>query len=120
MKKIALLFLLLSIQLPSVAQAKVFCTTIYAIKYKDDVKKLPNDKVMHCSLSCWLALKCWDREVEAMGYLKEFGDWLGLGNPEKADIIANKRGIQISGWAQSRAQCTRSCKRIYVKKKTQR
>jgi hypothetical protein len=42
-----------------------------------------------------LSLRCNTKEVLLVGYLKEFKDALGYGNPEKEDIIADKYGIEL-------------------------
>lgn len=53
------------------------------------------DKNRHCTVSCMLALKCPNKEVYSVGYLKEFRDLLGYGQPDRADLEANAFGISL-------------------------
>lgn len=53
------------------------------------------DKNRHCTVSCMLSLRCNSNEVLLVGILKEFKDVFGPGNAERADLIADKYGIDL-------------------------
>ncbi len=69
------------------------------------------DKNRHCSVSCMLALRCNDNEVLLFGVMKEFRDVFGPGNAERADLIANKFGIDLVKHkrATSDSECLEQC-----------
>lgn len=69
------------------------------------------DKNKHCSVSCMLALRCNNREVLMIGYLKEFRDLLGKGSAETRDLAANRYGIDMVklGRARSDRECLLQC-----------
>lgn len=81
-----------------------------------------NDKNMHCSTSCMLTLRCSPRHVLAIGYMKEFRDIFTGGNPEAADMMANRTGISIA--VHKRAiddnECLEQCDLHYVPRKPRR
>jgi hypothetical protein len=53
------------------------------------------DKNRHCTVSCMLSLLCSDAEVLLAGAAKEFLDLLGAGQAERADMAANKYGVDL-------------------------
>lgn len=126
MKKLLLLITLIvsafSIEPASAAgQPKLlFCSTYYAFKYKKEIQRLPNDKTMHCAMSCAIALKCPDIGTAALGWLKEFIDVLGPGDADMNDIRANRRGIKISKSVSYKWQCKRACIKVYAPKPKKR
>lgn len=71
------------------------------------------DKVKHCSFSCILAIKCGKVESYTVGYIKEFADLLGMGDPDWQDIEANKRGIRLSKSLRNFKQCLPKCQELY-------
>ena len=71
------------------------------------------DKVKHCSFSCILAIKCSRAESYTVGYIKEFADLLGMGQPDWEDIEANKKGIQLSKTLRNINQCLPKCAELY-------
>jgi len=113
------IFLALLLQLSSPSQAaeeKFLCSAIVGRSFYQELKTLPvSDKTKHCSLSCYLALRCGAMESFNVGVVKEIIDLFGSGNAEIADLRANQQGITfaLSGRARNRAQCLRECKIIY-------
>ncbi len=65
------------------------------------------DKNRHCAVSCMLALRCNNREVMLIGYLKEFKDLFGKGNAETNDVVADRYGIDLV--SHQRARKDREC-----------
>jgi hypothetical protein len=53
------------------------------------------DKNRHCAVSCMLGLRCNLNEVMLLGVLKEIQDVFGPGHAERADLIADKFGIDL-------------------------
>jgi hypothetical protein len=98
------------------AEQKIFCASYYAFYYKKEIEKLPNDKSMHCTMSCYLAVKCPREEAALIGYLKEFWDIIGPGDFDYNDMRANKEGIKLSKY-KSLPYCKSACLKKYVKKK---
>lgn len=115
-----LVLLLISLLMLSVtaraSEQKIFCASYYAFYYKKQVEKLPNDKAMHCTMSCYLAVKCPREEAALIGYLKEFWDIIGPGDFDYNDMRANKEGIKLSKY-NSLPYCKSACLKKYVKKK---
>jgi hypothetical protein len=74
------------------------------------------DKNMHCSTSCMLTLRCSSKHVLTIGYMKEFRDIFTGGNPEYADMMANRTGISIAVHkrAMSDSECLEQCDLHYV------
>jgi hypothetical protein len=93
----------------------MFCASYYAFYYKKEIQKLPNDKAMHCTMSCYLGVKCPKEEAYLIGYLKEFWDIIGPGDFDYNDMRANKEGIKLSRY-NSLPYCKSSCLKKYVKK----
>lgn len=94
--KILILCFIFLVPYKSFANNLIICSLRHADPIIKIAKKHSNfDKNRHCSVSCMLSLKCHPKEVLVVGYLKEFKDALGYGNPERADIRANKYGIQL-------------------------
>ena len=73
------------------------------------------DKFKHCSVSCYLSLRCPRREVLAVGVMKEFYDAMGYGNAEIADLIADLKGIRIvkKNQAKHDSDCVQLCDQMY-------
>lgn len=117
MKIFLFISILLGIQLSNTARAeeKLICSVYYAVKYEAEVRKLHNDKQMHCSMSCMIARKCGKLESTAIGYIKELVDHFTDGTPDRADIEANKKGIRYAKKASSNLACKRYCQSIYPK-----
>ena len=69
------------------------------------------DKNLHCTVSCMLALKCSDKEVLAIGVLKEIKDFFGTGTPSAEDLKADAFGVGLAAtWAaRSNQQCLSQC-----------
>lgn len=98
------------------AEEKFICSALVGRSFYQELKPLAvTDKTKHCSLSCYLALRCGALESFNVGLVKEILDLLGAGNPEVADLRANQQGITfaLSGRARSRTQCLRECKAIF-------
>lgn len=100
-------------------EEKIFCASYYAFYYKKEIEKLPNDKAMHCTMSCYLGVKCPREEAALIGYLKEFWDIIGPGDFDFNDMRANKEGIRLSR-QRSLPYCKSACLKKYVKKKTKK
>lgn len=98
-----------------VAQDKFLCSALYILKYKDQVMSLPSsrDKLKHCTLSCLVARKCPDAEIELVGLIKELIDLIGPGDSDRADMEANRKGIQLAKKAEKEEDCLRFCSQIY-------
>ncbi len=99
----------------AVSNEKIFCASYYAFYYKKEVEKLPNDKTMHCTMSCYLAVKCPREEAYLIGYLKEFWDIFGPGDADWNDIRANKAGIKFAK-LKSKPYCKSQCLKKYFKR----
>jgi hypothetical protein len=97
------------------ADDKLTCSLLHAFIYKGQVRKLENDKQMHCSMSCLIARKCEKTEVVAIGFIKEFVDALGFGTPDSDDISANLQGIKYADRALTESKCYSYCKLTYPK-----
>ena len=97
------------------SQDKMICSIYYVYKYEAQVRKLENDKQMHCSMSCMIARKCGTLESTAIGYIKEIVDVFTSGTPDRQDIVANKKGIKYSKRAKNNKACINYCKKIYPK-----
>lgn len=69
------------------------------------------DKNRHCTVSCMLSLRCNSNEVMLVGILKEFKDVFGPGNAERADLIADKYGVDLVRHqrARSDSECLEQC-----------
>lgn len=69
------------------------------------------DKNRHCSVSCMLGLRCRLDEVMLIGILKEIKDVFGPGNAERADLIADKFGIDLVKHDRARSdnECLEQC-----------
>lgn len=114
--KTILIILIALITIPQVfAEDKLVCSLYHAYLYKYEVRKLENDKQMHCSMSCLIARKCDNLEVVAIGFIKEFVDALGYGTPDPDDIKANLKGIDFAKKASKKNQCYSYCKKVYPK-----
>jgi hypothetical protein len=111
-------FLMLSFSIQA-SEQKIFCASYYAFYYKKQVERLPNDKAMHCTMSCYLGVKCPKEEAALIGYLKEFWDIIGPGDFDYNDLRANKEGIRLSKY-RSLPYCKSACLKKYVKKKTRK
>jgi len=98
----------------SSSNEKIFCASYYAFYYKKEVEKLPNDKTMHCTMSCYLAVKCPSEEAYLIGYLKEFWDIFGPGDADWNDIKANKVGIKFAA-KKNKSYCKKQCLKKYFK-----
>jgi len=98
----------------SLKEDKIICGTYYAFKYKKEISRLPGtDKLKHCTISCQISRKCGPLEANAIGYLKELADLLGMGTPDQDDIRANQIGIQLSKETNSKNDCLILCKREF-------
>lgn len=96
------------------SEEKLFCASYYAFYYKKEIEKLPNDKIMHCTMSCYLAVNCPREEALIIGYLKEFWDIFGPGDADWNDIAANKAGIRYAK-KKSRRYCKSQCIKTFSK-----
>ena len=69
------------------------------------------DKNRHCTVSCMLGLRCNLNEVMLVGILKEFKDVFGPGNAERADLFADKYGIDLVRHDRARkdSECLEQC-----------
>ena len=69
------------------------------------------DKNRHCSVSCMLGLRCNLDEVMLVGVLKEIKDVFGPGNAERADLVADKYGIDLVRHERARtdSECLEQC-----------
>ena len=69
------------------------------------------DKNRHCTVSCMLSLRCNSNEVMIVGILKEIKDVFGPGNAERADLIADKYGIDLVRHDRARtdSECLDQC-----------
>lgn len=69
------------------------------------------DKNRHCTVSCMLSLRCRNAEVLLAGAAKEIKDLFGPGNAERADMVANKYGVDLVrfGRARSNQECLDQC-----------
>lgn len=69
------------------------------------------DKNRHCSVSCMLSLRCNLDEVMIIGILKEIKDVFGPGNAERADLIADKYGVDLVRHQRARTdkECLEQC-----------
>jgi hypothetical protein len=94
-------------------QNKMLCPAYYAWKLKDNLAHSANDKLKHCTLSCWLGRRCAASEVMMIGVAKEVADALGMGNSEWDDVVADARGIKLSFGASSDTRCYRRCQQFY-------
>lgn len=111
----ALLFLTSLSAFSAQGDEKLICASFYAFYYKKEIEKLPNDKAMHCTMSCYLAVKCPKEEAALIGYLKEFWDIFGPGDADWNDIKANEAGIRFAK-KKSKAYCKNQCLKKYPKK----
>jgi len=89
------------------------CPLYHAYKLKSKVEDLPNDKLIHCSLSCMISLYCTKFDVFSIGVIKEVADALGMGDPDYKDILANIKGIELSSDAQEDEECIPLCENFY-------
>ena len=95
---------------------KFICSAYYIHKYENRVRKLKNDKQMHCSMSCMLARKCGRLESSAVGLIKEIVDMFTNGTPDRNDLKANQVGIKYSKYARSEKACINYCIKSYPPK----
>lgn len=99
-----------------VSEENFLCSAFYV---KPLVAKVnaPNarDKFKHCSVSCMLTLRCGTLDAYSAGLLKELLDMMGMGNPETADIRANKAGISFAKnrEATNDEECMELCGGLY-------
>ena len=112
MKKLLISLIFLSC-FQVLAGDKLICSSYYLFKYKDLVPKAEYDKVKHCSYSCILAKKCGKYESYTVGYIKELADLMGMGEPDWADIAANKKGIKLAKRISHINKCLPSCRKLY-------
>lgn len=108
----------LEIQGVDVISAENFvCSLDHLAEAKRWVESQQNhyDKFKHCSVSCYLTLRCSAAEVMLVGLAKEFEDVFGPGNAEIADLFADRAGIRLvtSGKAQNDAECVQHCNSLY-------
>ena len=73
------------------------------------------DKNRHCTVSCMLGLRCNLNEVMLVGILKEIKDVFGPGNAERADLIADKYGIDLVKYKRASidSECLEQCDQQY-------
>lgn len=99
------------------ANSKLFCALSNVSEAKRWVENQANtyDKFKHCSVSCYLTLRCNATEVWMVGALKEFKDLFDDGNAEVADLRADEYGISLvtKGKAGYDAECVRQCDAKY-------
>ena len=97
--------------------SKLFCALSNVSEAKRWVENQTNqyDKFKHCSVSCYLTLRCNATEVWMVGALKEFKDLFDDGNAEVADLRADEYGISLvtKGKAGYDAECARQCDAKY-------
>jgi len=115
--RILIIFLVLGLfNVPKVeARKKIICSSYYLYYYLPEVEVLPmsTDKLKHCSISCMMARKCPEVEVDIVGIFKELMDLIGPGDSELADIQANRTGISFAPLAKKRNDCIRLCRQVY-------
>jgi len=91
----------------------LFCAISNVSEAKRWVENQANtyDKFKHCSVSCFLTLRCNATEVWMVGALKEFKDLFDDGNAEMADLHADEYGISLvtKGKATYDAECVSQC-----------
>ncbi|HXH30736.1 MAG TPA: hypothetical protein VNJ01_07970 [Bacteriovoracaceae bacterium] len=112
-----IIFVLLMVSTPVLADRPEFiCTARNAEEVISIARRFSsNDKNNHCSVSCLLALRCSKAESFASGILKEIRDFFGSGNPEMADIRANRIGIGLvrNQRARFENECLEQCSLYY-------
>ncbi len=74
-----------------------------------------NDKFMHCSVSCILALQCYPEDVLIIGVGKEIIDLFTPGDADFQDLKADYRGIDLatSKRARDKRACYQQCGSYY-------
>lgn len=101
----------------SPSAASLVCTWDYIGQAKHWVENQQNhyDKFKHCSVSCFLTLRCSSTEVLLVGAAKEFTDLFDDGNAEWNDLYADRAGIRLvtQGKAHYDADCVRQCNSLY-------
>ncbi len=75
----------------------------------------PNDKNMHCAVSCILTHRCRASDVLALGVGKEIWDVFSPGDADLRDLQADIRGINLStsGRARDNGDCHTQCDSYY-------
>ena len=75
----------------------------------------PNDKNMHCAVSCILTHRCYASDVLALGVGKEIWDVFSPGDADLRDLQADIRGINLStsGRARDKVDCFNQCDSYY-------
>ena len=123
MNKILIAVVIMVSSFTAFAQKKTLCSkqdiNVTTAKAREHAE---NDKNMHCSTSCMLTLRCSSKHVLAIGYMKEFRDIFTGGNPEAADMMANRTGISIAihKRALDDKECLEQCDLHYVPRKPRR
>lgn len=111
--KFLFLFFYLFVKLvhADMARDQIFCSLRYFDTYKDQISQITNDKLKHCTMSCSLALHCPKSDVRLAGQIKEILDALGLGTPDRDDLVANEYGLEISEYdhVDSYESCLKEC-----------
>jgi len=101
----------------SPSSVSLVCTWDYIDQAKHWVENQQNhyDKFKHCSVSCFLTLRCSSAEVMLVGAAKEFADLFDDGNSELNDLYADRAGIKLvtQGKAHYDADCARQCNSLY-------
>lgn len=111
-------FVLLFFVSSQVFANEMICSLWYlssAKKYAE-AQSNPRDKFKHCTLSCYLSLRCPSTEVWNLGLAKEFVDVFGPGNAEMADLEADMKGIIYSYEVDTDKGCVNACNEAYPKK----
>lgn len=74
-----------------------------------------NDKNMHCTTSCLMALRCSTGNAYTIGILKEIKDIFGPGKAEMADLKADRLGIELVKYhrVRNKTECLVQCDSYY-------
>jgi hypothetical protein len=113
------LFILLTFFLMSFSHAKASCLQTKGLPMYSKLKTMPlRDKTMHCTLSCFLAIKCGRMESFGAGVAKEIWDMFTPGDMEWADLKADWKGIDMARFSEARNfnQCLEKCSVVYEPK----
>ncbi len=113
------LFILLTLGLMSLSHAQASCLETQGMPMFNKLKTMPlRDKTMHCTLSCYLTIKCGRLESFGAGVAKEAWDAFTPGDMEWADLKADWRGIDIARFGQAKNfnQCLEKCSVIFEHK----
>jgi len=117
MKLIGNFSLFLTLLLPAFAQAKTqmpICPLWYASSLKDKLPANAHDKVLHCTLSCQLQMRCGSVATLEIGIYKELWDLISPGDADWDDIKADLIGIRFAEQevAVNDKECLNVCREV--------